>query len=58
MGGCWTSGVWLVPGRTASSAGPWISFPIIFPNSKSEIEANVQMLEQVLYLLIMEVVSP
>jgi len=27
-------------------------------NSKSEIEANVQMLEQVLYLLMIEVVSP
>jgi hypothetical protein len=58
MGGCWTSGVWLVHGRTAGCAGPWFSFPIIVPISKSEIEANVQMLQQVLYLLMMEVVSP
>jgi len=28
------------------------------PNLKSEIEANAQMLEQVMYLLMMEVVSP
>jgi len=57
MWGCWTSGVWLIPGCTAWSAGPWFSFPIIFLNSKSEIEDNVQILDQVLYLLIMEVVS-
>ena len=57
-GRLWTCGVWLVTGRTAWSAGPWFPFPIIFPNPKSEIEANAQMLEQVMYLLMMEVVSP
>jgi len=36
MGGCLTSGVWLVPGRTAWSAGPWFPFPII-PNPKSQV---------------------
>ena len=58
MGGCWTSRVWLVPGRTAWSAGPWFPFPTIIPNPKSEIEANTQMLEQGVNLLMMEVVSP
>jgi len=58
MGGSWTSGVWLASGRTAWWAGLWFSFAIIFPNSKSEIEANVQMLDHVLCLLMMEVVSP
>jgi len=58
MGGCWTDGVWLVSGQTAWSASSWFSFPIIFPNSKSEIDANVQMLEHVLDLLMMEVISP
>jgi len=28
------------------------------PNLKSEIEANAQMLEQVMYLLMMQVISP
>ena len=58
MGVCWTSGVWLGSGRTAWSAGAWFPFPIIIPNPKSEIEANAQMLEQVMYLLMMEVISP
>jgi len=41
MGGCWISGVWIVPGQTTWSAGPGISFPIILPNPKSGMEAHV-----------------
>jgi len=58
-GGCWTGGVWLIPGRTAWSADPRFPFAIIpNPNPKSEIEANAQTLKLVIYLLLMEVVSP
>jgi len=56
MGGCWATGVWHLPGQTAQSTRPWFSFHIISPNAKLEIEPNALMLEQVLYLLLMEVV--
>jgi hypothetical protein len=38
-------------GKSFDPQLPGFSFPIIFPNSKLEIEAIVQMLELVLYLL-------
>jgi len=58
MGDCWTRSVWLAPGQTTLSWGPWFPFPIIpNPNSKTEIETNTQLLEQVLYRLIMEDIS-
>jgi len=58
MEGCWTWGIWLFPGQTTWSTARLVSFTIFFPNSKSAIDSNVLMLEQVLYLLMMEIVSP
>jgi len=55
--GYWSIGFWIIPGPTACSAGSWCSFPNIIPNPQSEIQANAQMLPQVMYLLMMEVQS-
>jgi len=57
MQGCWTSGLGLNPVWTAWSAGPWFSFPLIFPNPMSEIETNIQMLLLVLFLLTLQFIS-
>lgn len=63
-----TESQWEVVGQAdfGSFLGKWLDLQVLgflspssqIPNLKSEIEANVHILELVMYLLTMEVVSP